>query len=138
MLTLWSFLFLGAAVAIFALNVVLSGHGRLGFGYEQMIRGGVPSLLLVPLLAALAFGVAAFVRRRTWMRGALIGLEASTLAAFVFLFTTMTGLPVHRLAIGVGDAFPGYSLPDQAGVVHTVAAHAPRAPALYIFYRGDW
>ena len=138
MLILSSLLLVSGAIAVFALNVILSDQGRLVVGYQDMVRGGVPYVLLVPLTLGLVLSLFGFVRRRSRFRGAVAVLEGAILAFFVFLFTGMTALPDHRLTVAVGDAFPGYSLPDQNGVIRAVAAHERRAPAIYIFYRGDW
>ena len=47
-------------------------------------------------------------------------------------------LPVHALAVEVGDSFPAYALENQDGALQQLTALEKRPPALYIFYRGHW
>ena len=133
-----SVLLVAATVAVFVVNVVLSGRGVLAPGYGQMIHAEFPVLLLLPAIFGLGLGIVAFARRRSWLRVGIVAVETTVVAFLLFLFGAMTALPSHRLTVSVGDPFPAYSLVDQDGVAHTFAAGTPRAAALYVFYRGDW
>jgi peroxiredoxin Q/BCP len=40
--------------------------------------------------------------------------------------------------VGVGDIAPEFTLPDQDGRTHTLAAERGRRAVVLIFYRGHW
>lgn len=40
--------------------------------------------------------------------------------------------------LSVGDAAPGFSLPDSAGAQVSLASLTASGPAVLVFYRGDW
>jgi hypothetical protein len=138
MLLAMSMLLVFGAVAVFVGNMMVSEQGALGFGYEQMLHARTPWLLLMALLGGAGLGVASLVRSRRWYKWGIVPIEVLFAGLLTFYFTSMSFLPEHRLTLSVGDPFPAYALSDQDGNLHRSASNGPRAPALYIFYRGDW
>jgi hypothetical protein len=110
----------------------------LHLGASLVIRGRIPWILLAVLWGGVALGVASLFRGRKLPKLGALLLEIPPVAyaSWYVLFGSM--LPAHALAVEVGDAFPAYTLEDQDGVLHHLAALEKRAPALYIFYRGHW
>lgn len=112
--------------------------GVLRFGYEQMIHARIPWLVLGSLGAGCALGVVSIVRRRAGYKFPVVGLELAVSGLIVWYVSSGSLIPEHQLGVRVGDPFPAYSLPDQAGRIHSVEEGDPRRPALYVFYRGSW
>jgi len=127
-----------AAVGVFVGNVVLSDHGQLGLGFEQMIHARIPWLLLAALALGVGLGVWSLVRARRWYKWAIVPVEVFFAVFLTWYFVSGSILPEHQLALSVGDAFPSYSLVDQDGELHSVQSATERSPTLFIFYRGDW
>jgi len=125
-------------VGVFIGNAALSNQGQLGPGFEQMIHARIPWLLLASLGIGSALGIWSLMRARRWYKWAIVSVELLFAGLLTFYFASSSFLPQHQLALSVGDPFPSYSLVDQDGEVHTVAASTDRPAALYIFYRGDW
>lgn len=111
--------------------------GELRFGFEQVIHARIPWLVLGLLWGGFGLGIAAVVRRGSVPRFLVVGLELLPVAV-VSWHVVFSFLPSHVLALEVGDAFPAYALKDHDGVLRDVPPSAEGAPALYIFYRGDW
>jgi hypothetical protein len=118
----------------------LQPGSELPFGVGQLIHARIPWLLLGVLWLGGALGLGAVLRGRPtrWLAVPVVGVEL-VLVALVSLYVLKgSWLPEHELALGVGDAFPSYSLVDQDGRIHTFEEGDARRPALYVFYRGDW
>ncbi len=109
---------------------------RLGAGF--IIQGRVPWLLLGALWGGVALGAASLLRGRKLPKLGVLALEIVPVAYLTWYVLVGSAFPAHALSVEVGDPFPGYTLEDQDGAVHAVAARGPRPPALYIFYRGHW
>ena len=107
-------------------------------GLQQMIHARIPWVLLALLWAGCALGVGSVVRRRTWPKLAVLGLEGALTALVSWYLLSFGFLPPHELAVRAGDPFPAYALMDQEEVLHSVEASTLGEAALYIFYRGDW
>jgi hypothetical protein len=116
----------------------LSTGAELLPGFQQMIHARIPWLLLGCIWAGGALAIASIALRTRWWKAGIVLLELPVGALTSWYFLAYSYLPPHELAVGVGDAFPGYALVDQDGERHELATGAPREPALYIFYRGDW
>lgn len=138
MLLALSVLLVFGALGVFVGNIIVSQHGELGIGFQQLIHARIPWLLVGSPLVGAALGVWNLVRARRWYKWVIVPFEVLLAGLFTWYFTSFSFLPAHRLALSVGDPFPAYSLVDQDGNVHAVDAGAERPPALYIFYRGDW
>lgn len=113
------------------------GMRELGVGFEQLIHARIPWLVLGLLWSGLAMGVAAIARRRSAIRWLVVGAEVLVVAA-ISLYVAGSFPPPHTLALDVGDRFPAYALTDQDGELRSFEPGEAGAPALYIFYRGDW
>ena len=137
MLLISSLVFVLGAVAVVVANGGVTGEG-VRFGYEQLIHARIPWLLLGSLGLGCVLGVASLVQKRAWYKYPVVGVELLLSGVLAWYFTSFSFLPPHQLSVDVGDPFPAYSLRDQDGQVHTVAASVTRQPTLYIFYRGDW
>ncbi len=136
MLLIASLILVLGTLALLALN--LEGTAELRFGYEPMIHARVPWLLLGSLAAGCTLGIVSIVRGRAGYKYPVVGVELLLSGLVAFYFVSFSFLPAYELGARVGEPFPAYSLPDQSGRVHNVEASAPREPALYVFYRGDW
>ena len=111
--------------------------GELRFGFEQLIHARIPWLMLGLLWGGLAMGIVAIARRRSVTRWLVVGAELLVVAA-ISAYVAGSFPPPHTLALDVGDRFPAYTLTDQDGKLRSFEPGKARAPALYIFYRGDW
>lgn len=120
------------------LSNMLAASGELRFGWEQMIHARIPWLLLSALALGSALGIASIVRRRAWYKYPVVGVELLLSGLLTWYFVSLSFLPPHELRIDSGEPFPAYTLRDQDGRLHVVAAGESRRPALYVFYRGDW
>ena len=138
MLFLLSIALVFGAVAVFIGNIAASEQGTLGLGYQQMIHARIPWLLIVSALGGAGIGIFSLVRARRWYKWGIVPVEIFFAALLTWYFASVSFLPEHRLALQVGDPFPGYSLVDQDGKLQTSQSATPRRPALYVFYRGDW
>ena len=107
-------------------------------GLQQMIHARIPWLLLAPLWAGCALGIASVVHKRTWPKVAVLGLEGGLTALVSWYILSLSFLPPHGLTVQAGDSFPAYALVDQEGELHSVESSLLGEAALYIFYRGDW
>ncbi len=116
----------------------LAPSAELALGFEQLIHAPIPWALLATLWIGAGLGLAALVRGRRRFAIPIVGLELLLVGLVSFYFLRFSWLPEHTLALDVGESFPAYSMLDQDEALHTVPAGGPRAPALYIFYRGDW
>ena len=115
-----------------------STRPELVFGYEQVIHARIPWLLLGTLWLGVALGGLALVRGRRWYHYSLVGAELLLVGGLTFYFVEASFLPKRDLRVAVGDAFPAYALVDQDEGLHRRESGEVRAPALYVFYRGDW
>lgn len=138
MLLLLSVVLVLGAVGVFVGNVAGSEQGELRFGFQQMIHARIPWLLLAAALGGTGLGVVSLLRRRRWYAWAIVPAEALLAGLLTWYLLSASFLPPHALAVSPGEPFPGYALADQDGVVHSRAEGDAGAPALYIFYRGDW
>ncbi len=126
------------AVGVIVLNLASQGP-ELQPGFRQLIHARVPWLLLGLLWAGGALGLVALARRFAVYKLGLLLLELPLVGLASWYFLAASYLPAHdALAVSVGEPFPGYSLPDQDGELRHFEPASARAPALYIFYRGDW
>jgi hypothetical protein len=132
----------GSALLVFGtvawLLMSVQPSDQLVSGFEQIIHANVPWLILASLWLGGGLAIAAAIRRRRWFIYPVVVLELLVVGLVSFYFLGISRLPEHPLAVGVGDAFPSYQLVDQDRREQAAVAGAPREPALYIFYRGDW
>jgi hypothetical protein len=110
----------------------------LPVGRDQFIHARIPWIVLGLLWAGASLGLASLARKRRLRSWLIVGLQAPVVAFLSFYFLQASFLPDHGVALKLGDSFPGYALSDQDGTLLRVDAGAPREPALYIFYRGNW
>ena len=116
----------------------LNTGAELQPGYQQMIHARIPWLLLGSIWIGAALAIGSLLRRARWWKFAVALLELPVVALASWYFLAFSYLPPHELSVGVGDPFPAYALVDQDGARQELEVGAPREPALYIFYRGDW
>jgi hypothetical protein len=97
---------------------------------------------LYVLAFALATGLAALAvvraRARRWPAWLALGFTGLLLvggAWFNFVFTRVPDTPT---ALRVGEAPPGFTLPDAAGRPVSLADYRGRKPVVLVFYRGYW
>jgi peroxiredoxin len=140
-----------AALALTAIGfgtyewVLLNFWSSESLGIHERIPWPSYGLIAAALVIALA-GVREALR--LWSPHAKLGF--SLLAIFAsaaigvgggrFISYTLRGTlnPPFHLAVGVGDRFPAFALPDQHGVIHQgPAAQGSRATLVYV-YRGDY
>ncbi len=129
-----------SALLVFGtLGVILANldaqDGEPLLGIQQMIHARIPWVLLA---LGCALGVGSVVRRRTWPKVAVLGLEGALTALVSWYVLSFGFVAPHALAVQAGDPFPTYALVDQEEVLHSVEASTLGEAALYIFYRGDW
>lgn len=125
-------------VSVGAFTVALEGGPELPLIVDQVIHTRIPWAILGSVWVGLAFGIVAMIRKRSLLRWIVfVPLVAVAALSSVYL-TQWSVLPESTLRVAVGDPFPGYTLPDHDDVVRSRVASTPRAPELYIFYRGDW
>lgn len=123
---------------VILLNLASQGP-ELQLGFRQMIHARVPWLLLGLLWTGGALGLVALARHFAAYKLALLLLELPLVGLASWYFLAASYLPAHEaLAVSVGEPFPAYSLPDQDGELRRFDPASARAPALYVFYRGDW
>ncbi len=132
----FSALLVFGTVGLIVANLGESGEPLLGI--QQMIHARIPWLLLAPLWAGCALGIASVVQKRTGPKVAVLGLEGAVAALISWYAVSLSILPPSELKIRAGDAFPAYALVDQEGALHSVESSALGTSALYIFYRGHW
>ena len=137
-LTIWiSAALVFGALGWFMASASHSGGG-LPLGYQQFIHARIPWLVLGCLWFGAVLGMVLLFRDRRWLHWAVVLCELPVAAFLSAYLLFLSFPPVTALALGEGDAFPGYELSDQSGRMHRLDAGEPREPALYIFYRGDW
>jgi hypothetical protein len=108
-------------------------------GTRQLIHARIPWLLLGLLWAGSALGLVALLRHFRAVEIGVLALELPLVALASWYFLAGSFLPAHEaLKVVPGQPFPAYALPDQDGVLQRFVPAAARAPALYVFYRGDW
>ncbi len=132
-------IWISALLVFGTLGLILANLGAQDgeplLGLQQMIHARIHWVLLALLWAGCALGIGSVVRKRTWPKLAVLGLEGA-LTALVSWYVLSP--PPHELAVRAGDPFPTYALVDQEEVLHSVEASTLGEAALYIFYRGDW
>jgi hypothetical protein len=108
-------------------------------GFRQLIHARIPWLLLGLLWAGGALGLGALLLRFRALTLGVVLLELPLIGLASWYFLAGSFLPAHEtLKVAPGQPFPVYALSDQDGVLQRFEPAAARAPALYIFYRGDW
>jgi len=132
-----SLLLVFGTLALIGVNLT-SESPDLHLGASLVIRGRIPWILLAALWGGVALGVASLSRGRKLPKLGALLLEIPPVAFASWYVLVGSTLPAHALAVEVGDPFPAYTLEDQDGVLHQLAALEKRPPALYIFYRGHW
>ena len=132
-----SILLVFGTLALIGVNLT-SESPDLHLGASLVIRGRIPWILLAALWGGVALGVASLSRGRKLPKLGVLLLEIPPVAFASWYVLVGSTLPAHALAVEVGDPFPAYTLEDQDGVPHQLAALEKRPPALYIFYRGHW
>ncbi len=135
-------IWISALLVFGTLGLILANLGAQDgeplLGLQQMIHARIPWVLLALLWAGCALGIGSVVRKRTWPKLAVLGLEGALTALVSWFVLSFGFLPPHELAVRAGDPFPAYALMDQEEVLHSVEASTLGEAALYIFYRGDW
>ena len=126
------------ALAVFLRNVVGDGGTTVPFGGETLLLSNIAWPFVAALTAGALIGIAAFWKRPSKPRGALVATEVLVAILGLWFFFGDSVLPEHTLAISVGEPFPQYALADQEGIGRRGPVTAPPSPKLYIFYRGDW
>lgn len=133
-----SILLAAAAVYAFAGNIFAENPADMPFGQAQIIYADVPWGILGVLAVAALIAVATAVKKRSFVAGAVGVVHTGLLGYLTFILLTAGALPEHALARSVGDPFPGFDLVSDSGARVSASEGSAKAPALYVFYRGDW